>query len=349
MTDDQLILGFIGLLITVLLIYILTVSLNCESMTVMPASPLDINEAAEAAEAGARSASLGFASPAAESENLVADALKQKIVVLKMSSGPPKLIYLLQDFAKWLDKNPEEKAGLDKFPSIVVNTYFRDASPDNPLKFVKTNTNANILTDAVNKIYGEVYNTNASHRECYQNYNPKYLQEFDAWLDDDFPRRKRFDIAMKGVNNMPTRITVAQIINEFVSTNQIPASEAKDLRKNVLNYLQLSTTIPNYQQNYNTTPFDRFRIILKNLAPDTPLLIKFKHFQDIYKNDPLGVELNNYFIWLNKNNLITESEDPQKLQEHLKKTIDQYPQRTDLLEKAIIQQFITNLNIVKNK
>jgi len=260
-----------------------------------------------------------------------------------MYQHPTKTLRILQDFNAWLDKNPDSVEGLRIDPRMVVNTYFRQSNPDNPLKVIKTDENAELLNNTLHRIESMATN----QKEGFQSYIPQRLQEFDAWLEDDFPRRKRFDIAMKGSNDMPTKIVVTQIINEFVSTNQIPASESKELRKNVLSYLQFNTTIPNYKQTYNTTNYERLRIILKD-NPDAPFAVKFKHYANIYKDDPLGKELNDYFEWLVDSNLIIEEKDVAQLQKHLKKTLEMYPKQTDVLKKAITEQFIANLNIVEN-
>lgn len=304
----------------------------------------------------------------------VFDHLKNTLAKLRLTGTNPKLARLLEDFVKWLEKNPDQIYGLDinnpDMPSIVANAYFRNANPDGYYKFTKTHTNVNMLIEALNRIVYEVreirskegFGSNASKSvdstqqgcvESYQNYVPQRLQEFDEWLNDDFPRRKRFDIAMKGSNDMPTRIVVAQIINEFVSTNQIPSSEAKDLRENVLSYLQFSSTPNNNQINYNTTPLERFRVVLKDI-PDASFLTKFQHYQKVYADDPLGRQLTAFSQWLqtnpqalyelNKASDATKKENNVKaLQGLVNQVINEYPNKTDLLKKAVGEQLVLNL------
>ena len=161
----------------------------------------------------------------------ISSHLDYTITVLKLFSPESKIIILLQEFSKWLKKNPDEELGLNSFPkvlpNVVVNTYYRSTGTKPQ--------NAELLTMTLNKIATEVFSSSEETKENYQNYVPQRLQQFDAWLEDDYPRRKRFDIAMKGQSNIPTRIVVTQIINEFTSTNKIPLSETKGLKNKILN------------------------------------------------------------------------------------------------------------------
>ena len=220
-------------------------------------------------------------------------------------------------------------------------------------KTTKTHTNAKMLTDALNKIVDEVRSGKAQVKEGYQSYTPALIQQFDEWLNDDFPRRKRSDLAMKGANNMPTRMVVSRIINEFTSTNQIPPSEAKNLRENVLNYLQFSTTVPSYKQNFNTSPYERFRMILKDI-PDAPFMTKFQHYQKIYQDDPLGKQLSAFAQWLQSDpqslyqlneasNATKKVNNVQALQGLVNQLINVYPDKTDLLRKAVVEQLPQNI------
>lgn len=285
----------------------------------------------------------------------VFDHLKNTLAKLRLTGTNPKLARLLEDFVKWLEKNPDQIYGLDinnpDMPSVVANAYFRNANPDGYYKFTKTHTNVNMLIEALNRIVYEV--RKEGFNESYQNYVPQRLQEFDEWLNDDFPRRKRFDIAMKGSNDMPTRIVVSQIINEFVSTNQIPPSEAKDLRENVLSYLQFSSTPNNSQINYNTTPLERFRVVLKDI-PDASFLTKFQHYQKVYADDPLGRQLTAFSQWLQTNPQalyeLNNASDATKKENNVKalqglvnQVINNYPDKTDLLRKAVGEQLVLNL------
>lgn len=291
----------------------------------------------------------------------VFEHLKNTLAKLRLTGTNPKLAIVLEDFVKWLEKNPDQIYGLDinnpDMPSVVANAYFRNANPDGYYKFTKTHHNVNMLIEALNKIVYEVRQLRSKEgfgsNESYQNYVPQRLQEFDEWLNDDFPRRKRFDIAMKGSNDMPTRIVISQIVNEFVSTNQIPPSEAKDLRENVLSYLQFSSTPNNSKINYNTTPLERFRVVLKDI-PDASFLTKFQHYQKVYADDPLGRQLTAFSQWLqtnpqalyelNKASDATKKENNVKaLQGLVNQVINLYPDKTDLLKKAVGEQLVLNL------
>ncbi len=291
----------------------------------------------------------------------VFDHLEYTLSLLRLTNTNPKLVIILEDFVQWIKKNPDQLYGINinnpDMPSVVANTYFRQANPDGNYKFTKTNTNVKMLIAALNKIVGEVQSPNL--KEGYQSYIPQRLQEFDEWLNDDFPRRKRFDVAMKGANNMPTRFVVSQIINEFVSTNQIPSSEAKNLRENVLSYLQINTSIPNYKQTYNTSPLERFRIILKD-NPSAPFMTKFQHYQKVYQEDRLGMELAQFAQWLTIQNpsylnMLNSASDPTKegnnikaLQGLVNQIINKYPDKTDLLTKTVVEQLQANI-FPKNK
>ena len=285
----------------------------------------------------------------------VFEHLKNTLAKLRLTGTNPKLTPLLEDFVKWLEKNPDQIYGLDinnpDMPSVVANAYFRNANPDGYYKFTKTHHNVNMLNEALNRIVYEV--RKEGFNESYQNYVPQRLQEFDEWLNDNFPRRKRFDIAMKGSNDMPTRIVVSQIINEFVSTNQIPTSEAKDLRENVLSYLQFSSTPDNSKINYNTTPLERFRVILKDI-PDASFLTKFQHYQKVYADDPLGRQLTAFSQWLQTNPQalyeLNNASDATKKENNVKalqglvnQVINEYPNKTDLLKKAVGEQLPANI------
>ena len=291
------------------------------------------------------------------------DHLKNTLAKLRLTGTNPKLVIVLEDFVKWLEKNPDQIYGLNvnnpDMPSVVANAYFRNANPDGYYKFTKTHTNVNMLIEALNRIVYEVKSSSmkegfgSNTSESYQNYVPQRLQEFDEWLNDDFPRRKRFDIAMKGSNNMPTRIVVSQIINEFVSTNQIPSSEAKDLRENVLSYLQFSSTPDNSKINYNTTPLERFRVVLKDI-PDASFLTKFQHYQKVYADDPLGRQLTAFSQWLQTNPQalyeLNNASDATKKENNVKalqglvnQVINEYPNKTDLLKKAVGEQLVANI------
>lgn len=285
----------------------------------------------------------------------VFEHLKNTLAKLRLTGTNPKLVVVLEDFVKWLEKNPDQIYGLDinnpDMPSVVANAYFRNANPDGYYRFTKTHHNVNMLIEALNRIVYEIRSGMA--KEGYQNYVPQRLQEFDEWLNDSFPRRKRFDIAMKGSNNMPTRIVVAQIINEFVSTNQIPPSEAKDLRENVLSYLQFSSTPDNSKINYNTTPLERFRVVLRDI-PDASFLTKFQHYQKVYADDPLGRQLTAFSQWLQTNPQalyeLNNASDATKKENNVKalqglvnQVINEYPNKTDLLKKAVGEQLVLNL------
>lgn len=287
----------------------------------------------------------------------ISDHIDFTTSMLKLFYPLSKVIVLLEEFSKWLKKNPEEKIGLDSFPKVlpdvVVNTYFRQT--ENNYNPIKTKTNQELLTIALNKIASETIKINAEtgHKEGFQqHYRPALIQEFDRWLEDDYPRRKRFDIAIKGSNNLPTRFVVAQIINEFTSTNQIPVSEAKHLRKNVLHYLQFNDTLPQHEQTYYMNPFERLRKIIAK-CPDSLFTTKLQHFQKVYADDALGVELMGFIQWLNAQNpsLLAQLNEKSDLRQKnniveldalVNEVVNMYPNKTELLEKSM-KQFINNL------
>lgn len=164
------------------------------------------------------------------------DGLKSYLSYLRMnkmlhnSLENDNLIVLLEDFIRWMDAHPVQINRLNMVPEDVITKYYNDANPSLNLKFIQTGVD-------MEKIYDTLLSL--STKESYQNYQPGVVQRFDEWVNDDFPRQKLFNMAMSVDRNLAVKMKVEELINEFMSTTNVPKPDAERIKKEIRDYLQV--------------------------------------------------------------------------------------------------------------
>lgn len=263
--------------------------------------------------------------------------LEFSIAGLQLNKKNKQLLENLIGFRNWLNKNPEDKIVLTSDPhnnlGYIVDKYLRQT---NNINF----SDAVILKDNLNGYFSE-------DTEKFTMSSPSRIIQFTDWLDKDLPKRQRFDLALTASANDYNKFYIASFINEFRSSRNIPEDELKTLKEDILKYLDSNNKVAYYDLTFNTTQFDKLRTIFRK-NPESSTQDKLNLYYKVYQNDPLGSEINNFIRYLNtiqvlnKINSITNKNlyDKNTAKKTFEQIVNNYPNKSDLLKKAICVQFI---------
>lgn len=271
------------------------------------------------------------------SESNFMNFLDFSIAGLKLNKKNDLLLQNLIAFRDWISRNQEDKIVLNADPAgnmgYIVDKFLRET---NDIKF----TDAVILKDILNSYFSE-------DTEKFTPSAPSRIIQFTDWLNEDLPRRKRFDLALTASAKDYNKFYISSFINEFRGYKKIPMDELKTLKEDIIKYLDSNNKAGFYDVTFNTTQFDKLRTIFRN-NPQSSTKDKLNLYYKIYAGDPLGQEIDNFIRYLNtiqvlnKINSITNKNivDKESARTTFNKIMDEYPNKTPLLRKAICVQFV---------